>query len=155
MGQRSWRESGHLLLLPAWSAIGEMESVLARVVLPAEPKAIWPFVGSGSARGLVFANEAAVAMLRGWPEGDVARLVIAEGVPDWLTWAALWTPTLPVIGIAAGGWTSEVAARIPDGATVDLCTHADEAGERYAATVRASLAGRAVKVRRLRTGGAR
>jgi len=89
--------------------------------------------------GLVMANQAARAMLRG--EAQPSRVVVAEGEPDHLTAAIRW-PTCAVIGIVSGAWNDELAARIPDGCEVVLRMDSDEAGERYAAEVAESLAGR-------------
>ena len=81
------------------------------------------------------------------PEAGPLRLVIAEGEPDFLTWAsrlsadAEFAP-VAVLGIVAGAWTPAIAARIPDGARVVVRTHHDEAGRKYAAQIHATLTGR-------------
>ena len=74
------------------------------------------------------------------------ELVVAEGVPDFLS----WTTTCPVadesapaiLGVASGSWTSDLAARVPDGTRVVIATHHDGAGHRYAQTIAGTLAGR-------------
>ena len=148
MGRRSWRDTGHLLLLPGWTAAGELGSLHARAVLPeADSKAIWPTAGEGSARGLVFANALALAVLRGG-SGEAQRLVVAEGVPDFLTCASVWLPAWPILGLAAGGWTPELAARIPDGSRLAVWTHHDPGGDKYAARILESFAGRRVELSR-------
>ena len=85
----------------------------------------------------------------GEPAVDMVRrcgLVICEGVPDFLTWAALWGDageTAPaVIGIISGSWTPHVAARVPSGTVVALRTHADEAGAKYMRHVALTLEAR-------------
>ena len=80
------------------------------------------------------------------PDGWSGELVVAEGVPDWLSWCVTYSDadeSAPaVLGLTAGNWTAEVAARVPDGTRVILATHHDGAGEKYAVTVAATLAGR-------------
>jgi len=76
-------------------------------------------------------------------------VIITEGEPDWLTWATT-RPDLAVLGVVAGAWVAELAARIPDGSKVVLRTHADAAGDAYAAKVAASFTGRKVQLARLK-----
>jgi hypothetical protein len=83
--------------------------------------------------------------LGSWPEHAEKRVVISEGEPDFLTWASRGTGarTLAVLGIAgAGTWTKEIADRIPDGSTAIVRTDQDDAGDRYAEQITASLWGR-------------
>ena len=46
-----------------------------------------------------------------------------------------------VLGVTAGGWTEEIAKRIPAGARVILATDQDKAGEKYARSIAATLQG--------------
>jgi hypothetical protein len=74
--------------------------------------------------------------------------VVVEGEPDYLTWYqesyGVEDPETPaVLGVWNGGWTQEIADRIPMGSVVEIRTHADEAGRRYRDRVAATLAGRA------------
>lgn len=151
MGRSSWRDTKHLLVLPAWAAAGELESLRARFVLPGEPargaKAIGAAAGDGSGRGLVLANGPALALLRRRWSGELPPVVIAEGEPDFLA-ACCRRPELPILGVFSGSWTAEHAARIPDGARVTVWTHNDEAGAHYAACIQESLAGRRVNLAR-------
>jgi len=81
-----------------------------------------------------------------WPAGDALRLVVAEGETDFLTWATRYGDAAEdapgVLGLWAGSWTAEIAARIPDGARVVVRTDPDDAGDRYAARVWRELAAR-------------
>ena len=147
MGRRSWRDSGHLLLLPGWTATGELASLHARAVVATERKAIWPSAGEGSARGLVFANAPARALLCGELD-EPPRIVVVEGVPDFLTSAAAWLPAWPILGLAVGGWTPELAARIPDGSRLAVWTDPDPGGDKYAERIRLSFKGRRVELAR-------
>lgn len=149
---RSWPVAGYRLLVRTWNARGECESLHARYTRPGEsqaPKAVWPRGFEG--RGLVMANEAALALLRG--QDAPGTVVIAEGIPDWLTCAVAWP--VPVFGIAAGSWPRDAAhaARIPDGSEVIIRTDTDAAGEQYAGDIAASFAGRP-RVRLYRKGRA-
>ena len=73
-------------------------------------------------------------------------LWIAEGATDYLTCATAWGDAAEdapaVIGILSGSWTPSIAARIPSGTRVVIAVDHDQAGEKYAARIAASLAGR-------------
>lgn len=153
----TWHESGHSLLLPAWSPEGGLASVHAR--LPEDPKdrnvqkGLQPT--GCSASNLILANGVAIAMLhagRNGARGTVTRVLIVEGVPDYLSWATQLredgSEPWAVFGIWAGGWTRHFAERIPDRAEVTVRVHNDEAGNRYFANVRSTLLGRDVTLLR-------
>lgn len=144
MGRRDWRETGHLLVVPGIDATGSPRSLHARNVGGKEPKTAWP--SGHEARGLVFANRLALALLAG--QEEARDLVIAEGVPDFLTQAARGTRT--VLGIVGGGWTPEHAAKVPDGAKVAIRTHTDETGDKYAEHIRQTFKDRRVNLARTR-----
>ena len=83
--------------------------------------------------------------------GPARAVVITEGEPDYLTWASAVKHADPhlvapsdaaVLGIFNGSWTDEIAARIPSGCTVHIRTDDDTAGNKYAADVHKTLAGR-------------
>lgn len=155
---KSWT-STHRLILPVIDHLGAMRSLRAWRVSPQlagddTPKRVAP-AGKASA-GLVLACPTARRMLAtgqapSWAsEGALFDVIIAEGEPDFLTWAsrvsdADETPPA-VLGIGAGAWCEAIAARIPDGSRVIIRTHQDPSGDRYAAEIRASLAGRALQV---------
>ena len=52
-----------------------------------------------------------------------------------------------MLGIVAGSWQPEIAARVPDGARVVLAVDHDETGEKYTATIAASLGERVTLLR--------
>lgn len=149
----SWLESSYRLAVPFLGPTGRLESLHARALdAAAEPKAASP--AGAEVRGLVMADPGGAAMLRG--EFRPPLLVIAEGVPDFLTWAA-WggdsDESAPaVLGIVAGSWTDEIAERVPTGLPVAVRTHRDlpdpahpgkrPAGLAYADRICASLARR-------------
>lgn len=145
----------HRLVARVWGVSGAVESLHARAVEePPEglPKGLWPV--AGSVRGLVLAE--------GWgrqflatgrpPEGWGGELVVAEGLPDWLSWCVTCSDAdeaaPAVLGLTAGSWTAEVAARVPDGTLLVIATDHDAAGDGYAAKVVATFQGREVEVRR-------
>ena len=153
---KAWPAS-HRLLLPVVDYLGTVRSLRAwridRTSDDGAPKRTAP---SGKAlAGLVLACPVACTMLAGLPPAwhspaSPLRVVIAEGEPDFLTWAtrvsdADETPPA-VLGVIAGAWTDAIADRIPDGARVLIRTHQDQAGDRYAAEIKASLAGRGVTI---------
>jgi len=74
-----------------------------------------------------------------------ATVIVAEGVPDFLTWATQFDDAqkMPaVFGIISSSWTREIALRIPGGSRVLVRTHHDDAGHRYAVTIADSLSDR-------------
>lgn len=129
---RYWQRY-HRVLIPLRSTAGAMVSIRARALLAeaARKKALNPT--GFSVAGLVLDAGERTAQL----------VVIAEGEPDWLSWACRADlETTRVLGISSGGWTPEIAATIADGATVAVRVHHDAAGEKYAAAVIESLAPR-------------
>ncbi len=151
----SWVESGHRCIVPVFDDAGARRSVRARRVRAgAGPKCLAP--AGCRIGGLVMADPVARDVLElgnkpvWWPGDAPLRIVVAEGDPDYLTWAARavqYDPPLAVLGIESGGWTDEIARRIPNNARIIVRTHHDEAGERYAAKVIATLAHRCTVMR--------
>lgn len=162
----SWALSGHLLIVHMFDHLGVFRSVIARRVRDGNtPKSLPP---AGHRRtGLVMACPLAQNMLRhgahpsAWPDGvdpdhplamsgwwpadEPLRLVICEGEIDFLSWAteAGEDPfARAVIGIVSGGWKREHADRVPAGAHITIATDHDEAGDKYAAQILSTFAGR-------------
>jgi hypothetical protein len=162
---KSWT-STHRLILPVVDYLGAVRSLRAWRCSPQAPdddtpKRVAP--AGKSLSGLILACPEARRMLAtgkapSWAsKGRPLDVVITEGEPDFLTWASRVSDadeTPPVIlGVVAGSWCDAIAARIPDGARVIVRTHQDPTGERYAAEVRESLAGRAVTLLRAKGAG--
>jgi hypothetical protein len=141
-GQRSWLDTGHRLFVRAFDANGNARGVRAIQVRTSDPPKRLPPKGRKAA-GLVLANKAAHAMLRGESPG---RVVVVEGEPDFLQWATITQD--PVVGLVSGSWTDAFGATIPRGCRVIIRTHEDEAGDRYARQVVDSLVGKECVVRR-------
>ncbi len=156
----SWTALGYRLAIPMYDAAGRLTAIRARAVRPVDgPKSVAP--AGYEVVALTLADPLARLWLSGLSLGDgspsaaqVARvgLVIAEGEPDWLTWATRYSDadeSAPaVLGFIAGGWTAELAAKVPDGTAVTIATHRDRAGDGYAAQIVESFAGRAVRLGR-------
>jgi len=154
VGGVSWLSAGYRLLLPIFDAQGELAGVRGRQIDGPEaaisPLGEAPLPGAKEimpaghrAQGLCFADEAGRQMLRG--QGEAPREVwIVEGGPDFLTAVSVLGegPGHAVLGIFAGSWTAELAAKIPAGARVVIATDPDGAGETYARRIAATLAGR-------------
>ena len=145
---RSWREAGFGLVLPQLDERGELAGVRGRAVVSgAKPKSAAP--AGAEARGLIFGDGLARQVLARGPEGPPVDLVVVEGGPDFLVWASRWgdgaalTTAPAVVGVVAGSWVPELAARIPKGSRVAVRTHQDDAGKKYGAQVVATLEGRA------------
>ena len=143
---QSWRD-GWRLILPAYGARGELESIRARWVLEsrAPAKEGSASAGQGSARRLVYCSRP--QLLRAWRAGRAARGVVVEGGPDFLTMASTVDPAWDVIGVWSGSWGAEFAARIPDRSEVVIWTDDDEAGRAYARKIFESLALRNLRVK--------
>jgi len=127
-----WLNTGHRLIARVWAADGTMRSVRAWQCDGRDYAKRVPPTGH-RAKGLVLANNVAVAMLRG--EKKPAQVVIAEGEPDWACYACRASDNEAVIGIGSGLWTEEHAKKIPNGTPVVIATDLDEAGERYAVEI--------------------
>jgi len=140
----SWTDTGHRLLFRLWDDTGEAVSLRARCLDPgSQPKSLAPC--GFSVKGLVLANVAATRLLSedAWQGDEAPGVIITEGEPDWLVWAARPGEAKPTaaacFGIEAGAWCQAVADRIPTGAKIIVRSHADEAGETYARQIVASL----------------
>ena len=166
IGEFPWNRGGWRCLFPAYGSTGRMESLHARSIDPHCPdgkKALAAQAGPGSATGLVLADGAAREVLGGcapprwWPEGLPLRLVVTEGEPDFLTWATRYGDAADdapgVLGVWSGGWTPEIAGRIPDETRVTVLTHDDDKGDRYAALIWRDLAARCTLLRRPKGNG--
>lgn len=147
MAGKDWRATGHRLILPTYNAMGSLSGCRARYIGEGRPQPK-ELATCGGVRG-VFADSLARAILSG-SICTPASVIVAEGGPDFLTWATLYgaadDAAPAVIGLCAGAWTDEIAARIPDGSRLLLRVHADLAGAHYAATVLKTLIGRSVVV---------
>lgn len=147
-----WDRTGYIVILPTWDAAGRLAGLRARFPgRPAPlPKELAP--AGRPVAGHVYADHLARRMLAGeanaiamvWRVG----MVIAEGATDYLAAAARCgtgeaAGEYPaVIGIMSGAWTADLAARVPDRATVTIATDPDPAGEGYAAEIARTLGGR-------------
>lgn len=149
-----WTE-GWRLLLPLHDAAGKLASVRARLIrkpgAASTPKSSAAAAGPGSSAGLVMADRLGRQVLNWghadrWCSGGRLHIFVAEGEPDYLALACLWSDaddeTPAVLGIVAGAWTPAIAARIPDDTIVTIATDPDDAGDRYARDVAATLADR-------------
>lgn len=66
---------------------------------------------------------------------SASLLVIAEGPPDFLTASLSFGEenlSSAVVGVVSGSWTPEWAAQVPAQTHVQIATHEDSSGERYA-----------------------
>jgi hypothetical protein len=164
---QTWSQSGHRLIVPMLDASGALASLHARNVRPDVPpgsKAASP--AGAELRGLVMADALGRRLLEGAALADgspaselvaASGLWVMEGVPDFLTRATDYSEAADaapaVLSVLSGSWTAAIAARIPDGTTVAIETHLDEAGDRYARAIAATLAGRC-RLKRPREGRA-
>jgi len=143
----TWVATGHRILFRLWDHTGNAASLRARCVRhDAELKSLAP--AGFSVKGLVLADPLGVQILAGAPlEWWTDRsIVVSEGEPDWLSWAALHSDARAdgpaYFGLVAGGWSQQLADRIPDDTRVVVRTHHDKPGERYANDIFMTLRGR-------------
>jgi hypothetical protein len=132
-----WVSIGYRMISRTWNARGACVSVRAwRVRESNMPKRLPP--AGHKASEMVLANRSGVVMLNGRVQPK--RVIVVEGEPDWMA-TSLRTEE-PVLGIGSGWWSTIIASRIPDGADVEIWTHPDQAGDKYAEQVTATLAER-------------
>lgn len=134
-GKRSWNETGHRLFVLAFNADGVVRGVRAIQVRHSEPPKRLPPKGRKAAE-LVCANRAGRKMLQG---SAPRRVVVVEGEPDFLSHAMVQDERVAVLGVFSGSWTNRFGAAIPRGAHVQVRTHVDEQGERYATKIIESI----------------
>lgn len=150
----AWAKSWRLAVL-AYEPDGTAAAIHARSIDGTTPKTRWPRGNPGgySFGGLLFADVAGRALLAGKPRSDLAGVVIAEGITDFLSWAVDVVATgkpYAVLGGTSGSFPalSQVAPRWPAGVPAIAAVDSDAAGERYLHEITTALAG--VEVRRWR-----
>ena len=154
---RPWTQSSHRVIIPMYGPTGMLETLHARALAPRDPKGRDKAASPKGAQvaGSIMANGNGVALLgrEQVKETSAARsktytlttkttILIAEGVPDFLTWATHYSDdeSAPVVlGIISGSWSDAIAERVPDDSRVLIRTHADKAGHKYAHRIRDSL----------------
>ena len=150
-GGRGWDRTGHRLIVPLYDWHGRLTSVLARSIDRAAQVKSVGAAGYGR-RGLVMAGTYGRQVLESGPhmwwhrleqlrvtvfEGEIDGLrAIARGEDGELTDNHELAGWRVVFGIYSGGFTRDVASRIPSKSTVVLATDDDEAGDKYAAEIR-------------------
>jgi hypothetical protein len=152
---QTWADSSHRLVLPLFDRSGRMVSLRARALNPPTPKDKAAVPAGYEVKSTVMACAIGSRLLQG---DESSRnhvrshgLWVIEGEPDFLT-LATWTdwkqPEPPAaLGIMSGGWSAEIAAKVPTGSKVVIATHQDENGDRYFQQIANTLTGR-VKVQR-------
>lgn len=151
----SWSDGGHRCIVPMFDRSGALRSVRGRRLSSDQPKSAPP--AGYRLGGLVMADALGRLVLTtgrrpaGWPDDVPLRLVVTEGEPDFLTWSVSFSDadaTAPaVIGVVAGCWTDDLAARVPSRSKVIIRTDHDLAGEKYARSIEESLGARCNVVR--------
>ena len=120
-----WAPSGYGLVAPLYDLDGKLASIQARRVRAGEPKTRFP--KGGRAKGVVFANNAGLAVLRG--ETPTSKIVIfGEGLTDHLAFSfATSLPTIcaPGVGSAPSCISSWVRHR-----NIVIALDCDPAGEK-------------------------
>jgi CHC2-type zinc finger protein len=141
--KKTWRFTGHRMMVPVFDSDGKMRSVRAWRVEGNSPAKRLPPLGF-KANGVVMANRYAQNLLR--EKKGPCRILVAEGEPDFLTVSTKWF-NLPVIGLTSGSWTPDFAKKIPLGSELLIMTHHDKAGDKYADIISSTVKNRAVVLR--------
>lgn len=119
-----WPRLGCWAVVPLVDHLGRMRSLQGRAVTKGAPKK--SVAAQGISRvGLVFASGPALAVLR---SGARRQVVIAEGEPDYLTWACRGEAVIGIPG--SGAWSAAVGQRLT-GCDVIVRVHEDDAGRSY------------------------
>jgi hypothetical protein len=146
-----WGGAGYRLIIPMYDYKGRLRSVRARNIEGRDPKAVPP--KGFTVKGLVMADYNGLDLLKtgkrpkAWNEINV---VITEGEPDFFTRCYKRIPYTVNMGIVAGSWTADIAARIPTGAKVYIRTDDNTAGHKYADKIEETLRDRCKIYRRKR-----
>ncbi len=112
-----------------------------------EGKTRWPY--ERGARSLLFADPfTARPMLKGAPV-QVERLVIGEGITDYLAMASRPKPGLAVIGACSGGFGALSDIIVPKSVVAYIAVDNDAAGDRYAEEIKHALRGKVADIRRI------
>jgi hypothetical protein len=133
---RTWR-----LAVLAYEPYGRARSLHARAVLDGiEAKTLWP--KGCFMRGLLFADAAGRALMRGTPPPSLDGVIVVEGLTDFLAMCLAMSeagrPTA-VLGGTAGSFAALSRVSWPEGCPAFVATDEDPTGERYAAEVHAAL----------------
>lgn len=142
----SWAPIWRLAVL-AFEADGTPAGIHARAVTEASPKSRWPYSGRDrkySFSRLLFADRAGRGVLRGTPPAGLQRIVLVEGITDFLAAAYDTLETgapHAVLGATAGGFAALEGVRWPAGVTGVIATDHDTAGEKYSAEIAKALPG--------------
>lgn len=129
------------LVIPAYEADGTLASMHGRAVHPVAKdgetgpprKTTWP--AGCEAIGLLFADPVlARPLLRGLGAPG-SKVLIVEGLTDYLAASALLRGRYGVLGIASGSAPALGLVRWPERTTLLIATDNDTAGERYAAAI--------------------
>ena len=143
---------GRRLIFPCFNAAGDLVTLRGRWTSNRRVKAK-EMGGTGVLAGpALYADPMAREILRGAaPLGWDGRMIVVEGGPDFLTLATSTSSTSTtapaVVGVWSGAWPATQAGaafaeRLPARARVVVATDANGAGDRYADTIAAHLAGR-------------
>ena len=162
---QDWHQ-GWRLIVPAYGATGKIESLKSRWIRSSNPpnglKSTSP--KGYQVKNLVTVEPLANAILergelplniQNWPQEQRFDIWIAEGEKDLISKAAQYNQhsydIYAVFGTWAGGWTDDIAARIPtdERIRIIIATDSDEAGDNYAKKIYKTLITRGFRAKQL------
>jgi hypothetical protein len=160
----SW-DRAYRLVTPLRNERGEIVNLHARRIVGNDELPKTASAAGVTTRGQVLANNLGRGLLVGYDgarklveaitaETSRPAVVVVEGLPSFLAWAIdasdadVHAPA--VLGILAGSWCGELAARIPDGTRVLVDVDSDEAGAHYLEQIVSTLQERDVEVAQMK-----
>ena len=130
----SWWGRQWPLIVPMYDACGVVRSMHGRDITGRAPhKTAWP--RGYDAVGLFFADAGGLRLLR---RGEAKRVLICEGMTDYLAASARWDGA--TLGVTSGSARALRGVQWPDGAQLYIATDRDRAGEEYARAIGAAVA---------------
>ena len=135
------------LVVPAWTAAGVLAGVHGRAVDGRTPKTRWPLARVDGVTvaysRLLFAGGVALAGLRGSWDG-VRRLIIVEGLTDYLAAVCAADDGDAILGGTSGSWGALADVHPPRAVPIYAATDDDDTGRRYAEQIANAMAPRPV-----------
>lgn len=133
-----WADSDHRMIFRLFDRAGTHQSLVARSPFcSAGPKSLVP--SGRDATGLCMLNRLAWECVREPIKAQsVEQFMIVEGEMDFLA-ACQFRPKAHIVGIRPSSWGRDWGSLYPDGSTLNIFTDPDQAGQRYAQEIMATV----------------
>lgn len=137
---KSWAESGHRIVVPAYDHMGAIRSLRGWNIEGNEVKRVGP--AGHKLGGLALVDNMARLILASggkpewWPNDKPLTIVIAEGEPDFMHWATVASEaaeyphaTYGLLGTSTWKVVNELVSHWPASSVIIIRTHDDKAGD--------------------------